>query len=576
MVSHSLLPLLTDATDGVRYGYVEQSGSTVAANEAGQSVRNAAGYRYLKFQDHHEELYHVLSDPNEQTNLLASPLSPEAQGNYSALQLQLATYVNLPNPTGGPLETSWVTYAGAKYARLYRTQAEALAGNAGSTWVTPFGTVQNGSQTSPAYAGVQSLRVSANWVYVTSSGLANHPMGPWYFDAAKTQLFVTWPQKLNGLFRFPRTPFAAVAREATPPGAIAVWVDGTIVYNQLDGFAWNGTADAPAPGGVGSWQRNARNAEFLTFDRDGAHRPASGEHHHHLNPKGLRHWLGDHMTYNPATHTYTEGTAAPHHSPILGWAFDGCPIYGPYGYADPNDPASPVRRLVSGYVLRDGSFATANLTLTGRTSYPPWALAMGQPTTPNGPPVSPDFPLGWYVQDYDHLADHGYPPGVDFDLDRYNGRMGRTPEFPGGTYAYFVTINADGTPPYPYVIGRQYYGVKTGGQYGGAATTGFTSVETPTVTSYLGGTNSPTSLKSPAYSNAAGSTITLTWVSTEGGRYQIEATDDLSRNPVWTVTTNNLPGDALQTQRTLSAPAPRRFYRTRTTAFDPFDEVVTS
>ena len=38
-----------------------------------------------------------------------------------------------------------------------------------------------------------------------------------------------------------------------------------------------------------------------------------------------------------------------------------------------------------------------------------------------------------------------------------------TPEYPGGTYAYFVAMNSDGTPAYPYMLGPQYYGVKSGG-----------------------------------------------------------------------------------------------------------------
>ena len=39
------------------------------------------------------------------------------------------------------------------------------------------------------------------------------------------------------------------------------------------------------------------------------------------------------------------------HSPIIGWAYDGNPIYGPYGYSDPTDDNSTVRILNSGYVL---------------------------------------------------------------------------------------------------------------------------------------------------------------------------------------------------------------------------------
>ena len=37
-----------------------------------------------------------------------------------------------------------------------------------------------------------------------------------------------------------------------------------------------------------------------------------------------------------------------------------------------------------------------------------------------------------------------------------------TPEYPAGTYAYFVTIDAALDPVYPYVIGPEYYGIAQG------------------------------------------------------------------------------------------------------------------
>ena len=39
------------------------------------------------------------------------------------------------------------------------------------------------------------------------------------------------------------------------------------------------------------------------------------------------------------------------HSPILGWAFDGNPIYGPYGYTNGTDASGGINRMQSGYVL---------------------------------------------------------------------------------------------------------------------------------------------------------------------------------------------------------------------------------
>ena len=43
-------------------------------------------------------------------------------------------------------------------------------------------------------------------------------------------------------------------------------------------------------------------------------------------------------------------------------------------------------------------------------------------------------------------------------LDEFNGKFAVTPEYPNGTYAYFMTENGSGDPVYPYVIGPKYYG----------------------------------------------------------------------------------------------------------------------
>jgi hypothetical protein len=79
-----------------------------------------------------------------------------------------------------------------------------------------------------------------------------------------------------------------------------------------------------------------------------------------------------------------------------------------------------------------------------------------------GPAVSARYPLGHYIEDYAYLADIGKTVGKDFDLDELNGRWCVTPEFPQGTYAYFTTIDANGTPVYPYNMGRRYHGYPNG------------------------------------------------------------------------------------------------------------------
>ena len=52
------------------------------------------------------------------------------------------------------------------------------------------------------------------------------------------------------------------------------------------------------------------------------------------------------------------------------------------------------------------------------------------------------------MQDYEFVNGLG-------DLDINNGRYAVTPEFPGGTWAYFITLDEDNDPVYPYIFGPQ-------------------------------------------------------------------------------------------------------------------------
>ena len=56
----------------------------------------------------------------------------------------------------------------------------------------------------------------------------------------------------------------------------------------------------------------------------------------------------------------------------------------------------------------------------------------------------------------DLTSDYIYDSSVG-TLDEYNGKFGVTPEYPNGTYAYFMTEDGSGNPVYPYVIGPKYY-----------------------------------------------------------------------------------------------------------------------
>ena len=576
--SRSLLPLLQNQSSTPRIAYSESSGTAILPAEAGATVRSG-DYKLIRFQDNTERLHLLTTDPDEQANLLLGALDSTAQAAYGALTAQLDAAIAPANVLGKPVETAWQTVTGAEYARIYRTQARALNGISDTTWAPEPGVgVINGRQDAPAYAGIDSIRVSANWVYVKGSAMPHYTMGPWYFDTAKTQRFVNYPNQWDMLARIPRQPAPAASKANTNFGPIAIWVNTAIIHNQLDAFYWNGTADVNTQAnGLEFWTRNARLAEGLTFDPAGAHQPFTGESHHHISPFALRHEMGDHMDYNPATHTYTEAAGAPAHSPILGWSFDGYPIYGPYGYGNANNPGSGIRRMVSGYVPRDGGFGTTNLNTVGRSSLPQWAIRSGHGNNPNaadaatGPNVSAAFPIGWYLQDFDYLGDRGYTQGTDFDLDDSNGRWCVTPEFPEGTYAYFVTLDATFQPAYPYIIGRQYYGVKQGGNYAAASTVGFNGVDTPHVTTYTGGANAAVRIDSLEKS---GGNVVLRWDSAEGGNYVVESSADLTN---WT----SLPqvpvdGTGFQTQATVPAATPdRSFHRVRFDGVDAYDGIDT-
>jgi len=117
------------------------------------------------------------------------------------------------------------------------------------------------------------------------------------------------------------------------------------------------------------------------------------------------------------------------HSPIIGWAYDGNPIYGPYGYS--SETGGTVKALKSGYKI---------------------SIKSNRPNTSI-------YPEGFFVEDYVFNSDG--------DLDKHNGRFCITPEFPNGTYAYFSTINGSSvessppfknfiSPSFPYFIGNSF------------------------------------------------------------------------------------------------------------------------
>jgi len=111
--------------------------------------------------------------------------------------------------------------------------------------------------------------------------------------------------------------------------------------------------------------------------------------------------------YLPTTQTPQEllqKLSKTEHSPIIGYAADGFPIYGPYGFVDEANIFSGIKKLRSSYHLKEGN-------------------RDGEPKGTYD---------GTYVQDYEFIQGLGA-------LDECNGRYGPTPEYPAGIYYYVLT-----------------------------------------------------------------------------------------------------------------------------------------
>jgi hypothetical protein len=430
----------------------------------------------------------------------------------------------LPARAADPQLDSWLTANTRRYARIYETDADRLAGTPVTTWTR--GTT---SQATPSYAGVIQVSSSANWVYLRSSGLGTHVMGPWYLNVAHTQPFPSYPANTGVLIRIPRTPTIPTTKTLTGFGAIGYFVDGVAAFDNRDAFSYSTASSMDANPvnslrGDGVWNREAYANEGSTFDPAFAHQ-AMTSHHYHANAPAVRYQLGDHVDFNATTKIYTESTAAiSAHSPIVAWLADGLPVYGPFGYSSPMDSKSGFRRMTPGYVKRDGTNGTTNLASTGRTTIPAWAARTQNRSatllaTTFGPVVGTPYLLGNYIEDYDYLGDLGKTQGVDFDLNEQNVRFCVTPEFPNGTWAYFLTIESDGTPKFPNLVGRTFYGNPVGGSV---------NAINETVTEYVRASQASAITVSAISAN---STVAIAWTSVEGATYKIETSADAA---TWT------------------------------------------
>lgn len=359
------------------------------------------------------------------------------------------------------------------------------------SWLTSSTTtdivVGNPSTTKSIQSDVIQTYTDEDFVYVKCQGIPSYKstFGPYQSNESEIS-------EQNYIKRIVKQTFAPVTKEETPIGKIGILANGIEIYNPRSSNSYNG---------ANLWNVNLSNSNQISDEFDGKI-DIDGTYYHTSNPYALRRQLSDNIT---TTGDYEEDVSNLSHSPVIGWCYDGAPIYGPYGFSDPLNSSSSIKRIDSGYeqrnistrnVLPDGTILTgvdvgppvnsveffvANFISFGSSTN---TFVNGQTATQvvsdtddtivpgiNGrvenydnitrklllSSVNGQFTSGMWIKTQTawvqidstpivyklgyFIEDHIYT--ASGDLDEYNGRFCVTPEFPEGRYCYFATIRSD-------------------------------------------------------------------------------------------------------------------------------------
>ena len=212
-----------------------------------------------------------------------------------------------------------------------------------------------------------------------------------------------------------------------PLGVVGISANGVVLNNPSAG-----TLGSP-PNGF-NWVATDAFGMYNPGDDDAGGRPNANDQYHYIDGEFIGAWktnqvMGAYNDYYGLSQYVGDNMRHPDgHSKILGIAFDGYPVYGPYGYNLPQDNTSPVVLMETGYQMKE-------------------SIAVNRPaygTTTANPPK------GALMEDYEYNVDK-----VGRHLDVYNGRFCHTPEYPNGTFAYFITLWGDETESKNYTVTLQ-------------------------------------------------------------------------------------------------------------------------
>ena len=219
------------------------------------------------------------------------------------------------------------------------------------------------------------IKKKGNYRYIESDGIPDHATGKFPNSGNPHSI-----EKQDHEFRVPRKPEKRRSPTFIGMSAFGVALNG-VPFDPATAEYWNRDRSS-------GWNVEAMGGGMsLGLDQNNAHVQPNGAYHYHAVPTALM-----------------ERGAQFEKPVMLGYAADGFPIYGPFGYKVAGDMMSEMVQLKPGWTLKDGERS-------------------------GGPGGRYD---GTYSQDYVYRKGTG-------DLDTCNGREGRTPEYPEGTYYYVIT-----------------------------------------------------------------------------------------------------------------------------------------
>ena len=257
-----------------------------------------------------------------------------------------------------------------------------------------------------------SFTTNETHIEITSNGIPNHDLesGPGCCTSTQEHM---WTIPLDPTNQTECNPSVSTDGCTMAPerGAVAFAANGVPIFGPEDGPGGDAVA-----GQEGAYEEDRQHV-WLGICH--AHSGPGGEYHYHADSNCI-HWHPDEENGESwSDYSIDSSRNVTGHSPIVGFALDGYPIYGFVGW----DSDGEVTEMTSSYRLKDGE-----------TGY-------------NG------------IDDYEYVSGLG-------DLDSCNGQFGATPDYPDGVYHYHTTwVNGEGGIGFPYFI-NCYRGVMESGGAG--------------------------------------------------------------------------------------------------------------